>query len=119
MEPDASEVTAPLPSIPDPPMPVPDVTGADATVRGLPRRVDLTWRQKLIVDSSAVADIGLRTAIASVVGAAMVPRVARAALNPSSSHAENEALHQRLGRRIRSSTVACLLTARRVARARP
>lgn len=73
-------------------MPVPDITGADATARGLPRRVDLTWRQKLIVDSSAVADLGLRTAIASLVGAAMVPRVVRAAMNPSASHAENEAL---------------------------
>jgi SAM-dependent methyltransferase len=31
-------------------------------------------------------------------------------------HAENHALHQRLGRPIRSSTVACLVTARRVQR---
>ncbi len=46
----------------DPPIPVPDVAGADATARGLPRRVDLTLRQRLIVDSSAIADLGLRTA---------------------------------------------------------
>ena len=58
----------------DPPIPVPDVPGADATARGLPRRVDLTRRQRLIVDSSAIADLGLRTALASVVGAAMVPQ---------------------------------------------
>jgi hypothetical protein len=31
--------------------------------------------------------------------------------------AENDALHQRLGRPIRSGTVACLVTARRVQRA--
>ena len=48
-----SSDTTPL----DPPIPVPDVPGADATARGLPRRVDLTLRQRLIVDSSAVADI--------------------------------------------------------------
>jgi len=48
----------------DPPIPVPDVPGADASARGLPRRVDLTLRQRLIVDSSAVADIALRTATA-------------------------------------------------------
>ena len=44
----------------DPPIPVPDVAGADASIGGLPRRVDLTWEQKLIVDSSALADVGLR-----------------------------------------------------------
>ena len=43
----------------DPPIPVPDVPGADATVRGLPRRVDLTLRQRLIVDSSAVAALAV------------------------------------------------------------
>jgi pimeloyl-ACP methyl ester carboxylesterase len=57
----------------DPPIPVPDVAGADATVRGLPRRIDLTLRQRLIVDSSAVADIALRTAIASLLAATMLP----------------------------------------------
>src|SRR6478672_5201276 len=30
----------------DPPIPVPDVPGADASARGLPRRVDLTLRQR-------------------------------------------------------------------------
>jgi hypothetical protein len=46
----------------DPPIPVPDVPGADASVRGLPRRVDLTTRQRLIVDLSAVAGLGDRLA---------------------------------------------------------
>jgi pimeloyl-ACP methyl ester carboxylesterase len=76
----------------DPPIPVPDVRGADATPGGLPRRQDLSLRQKLIVDSSAIADVGLRTAIASIVGAAMLPRVAAAALHPADSRAEREAL---------------------------
>ena len=57
----------------DPPIPVPDVPGADASVRGLPRRADLTLRQRLIVDSSAVADIALRTAIASLLATTMLP----------------------------------------------
>ncbi|WP_280825566.1 alpha/beta fold hydrolase [Mycobacterium sp. OTB74] len=76
----------------DPPVPVPDVRGADATARGLPRRIDLTWQQKLIVDSSAIADLGLRTAIASVVGAAMFPRLAGAVLRPDDVRAEHEAM---------------------------
>lgn len=79
-------------SQPDVPIPVPDVAGADATARGLPRRVDLTRQQKLIVDSSAVADLGLRTAIATLVGAAMLPRLAGTALRPKDSRAERDAL---------------------------
>jgi pimeloyl-ACP methyl ester carboxylesterase len=57
----------------DPPIPVPDVAGADAGAGGLPRRADLTMRQRLIVDSSAVADLALRTAIASLLAVTMVP----------------------------------------------
>ncbi|MBX5487557.1 MAG: alpha/beta fold hydrolase [Mycolicibacterium hassiacum] len=57
----------------EPPIPVPDVPGADATARGLPRRAELTLWQRLIVDSSAVADIALRTSIASLLAATMLP----------------------------------------------
>jgi pimeloyl-ACP methyl ester carboxylesterase len=71
---------------------VPDVSGADATAGGLPRRADLTLQQRLVVDASAAADLGLRTAVASLVGAAMLPTVARAVLRPSDSRAEREAL---------------------------
>ena len=73
-----------------PPIPVPDVAGSDATARGLPRRVDLTPRQRLIVDSSAVADIGLRTAIASLLSVTMVPTLLAAALRRSESRAERD-----------------------------
>ncbi|BBY27633.1 alpha/beta hydrolase family protein [Mycolicibacterium sediminis] len=76
----------------DPPIPVLDVPGADATRGGLPRREDLTWEQRLIVDSSAVADLGLRTAIASVISATMLPRMAMSALRPSDTRAEHAAL---------------------------
>jgi pimeloyl-ACP methyl ester carboxylesterase len=54
--------------------------------------VDLTRRQRLIVDSSAIADLGLRTALASVVGAAMLPQVALAALNGSGAKEQRDAL---------------------------
>ena len=74
----------------DPPIPVPDVPGADASARGLPRRVDLTLRQRLIVDSSAVADLGLRTAIASLVGAAMLPPVLSPRCDGPSRSAEHD-----------------------------
>ena len=76
----------------DPPIPVPDVPGADATARGLPRRIDLTLRQRLIVDSSAMADIALRTAIASLIGATMVPSLLGTALRRSESRAESDYL---------------------------
>jgi pimeloyl-ACP methyl ester carboxylesterase len=76
----------------DPPIPVPNVPGADATSRGLPRRVDLTLRQRLIVDSSAIADLGLRTALASMVGVATLPQVARVGLNGSGARAQRDAL---------------------------
>jgi pimeloyl-ACP methyl ester carboxylesterase len=76
----------------DPPLPVPDVAGADATPRGLPRREDLSRRQRLIVDSSAIADLGLRTMIASIVGAAMLPRVTTAALRPADARVERDSL---------------------------
>ncbi|MEO8815854.1 MAG: alpha/beta fold hydrolase [Mycobacterium sp.] len=67
MTPEASPIS--------PPIPVPDIAGADAGAHGLPDRSELSWRQRLIVDASAVADIGLRTAVASLVGVAMIPPV--------------------------------------------
>ena len=44
------------------------------------------------MDFSAVADIVLRTAVASMIGAAMLPSVAGAALRPSESRAERDHL---------------------------
>lgn len=57
----------------DTPLPVPDMPGGEAGPRGLPARSELTWAQRAVVDASAAADLGLRTAIASLVGAAMLP----------------------------------------------
>jgi pimeloyl-ACP methyl ester carboxylesterase len=75
-----------------PPIPVPDVPGADAGVGGLPDRSEFPLRQRLIVDSSALADIGLRTMVASMVGIAMIPPVAAAAIRRSASRRERENL---------------------------
>jgi pimeloyl-ACP methyl ester carboxylesterase len=77
---------------PAPPIPVPDVPGADAGARGLPRRVDLTLRQRAIVDTSAIADIALRTAVSTVIGAAMLPTAVSALLRPAAARADRDRL---------------------------
>jgi pimeloyl-ACP methyl ester carboxylesterase len=76
----------------DPPLPLPDIPGEDAGARGLPDRSDLSLRQRLIVDSSAVADLGLRTAIASLVGAAMLAPIAASMIRRSENHRERDNL---------------------------
>jgi pimeloyl-ACP methyl ester carboxylesterase len=65
----------------EPPIPIPDVPGAEAGDRGLPDRAGLTAGQRLIVDASAISDIGLRTAIASMIGVAMVPAALTAGIS--------------------------------------
>ena len=77
---------------PDTPIPVPDIPGADACSRGLPDRSELSRLQRTIVDASAVADIGLRTAIASLVGAAMLPPILTSLIRRSNLDRERENL---------------------------
>ncbi|MGV0739319.1 alpha/beta fold hydrolase [Mycobacterium syngnathidarum] len=74
----------------EPPIPVPDVPGDDAGARGLPRRADLTMRQRAIVDASAIADIALRTGVASIVATSMVPTTLASMLHPSTFRTEND-----------------------------
>ncbi|BBX90106.1 peptidase [Mycolicibacterium boenickei] len=74
----------------EPPIPVPDVPGGDAGAGGLPRRADLTLRQRAIVDASAIADIALRTGVASIVATSMVPTALASMLHPSQSRTEND-----------------------------
>ena len=85
----------------DLPIPLPDVPGADAGSAGLPDRSELTLLQRVVVDASAAADIGLRTAISSVVGVAVAPTVLGTALRPSESKRErdNIAFYADLARR--------------------
>ncbi|OHV03049.1 alpha/beta hydrolase [Mycobacterium talmoniae] len=79
-------------SVLEPPIPVPDVPGAEAGAEGLPPRSALSAGQRVIVDASAIADLGLRTAIASLVGVAMVPPVLAAAARRDQSSAERASL---------------------------
>jgi len=76
----------------DMPIPMPDVPGADAGRGGLPDRSDLTLVQRAIVDSSAIADLGLRTAIASLVGVSMLPTVAAGIVRGSDMKRERKNL---------------------------
>lgn len=84
IEPDADDVELPIP--------VPDVPGADAGAEGLPDRSDLTAWQRLVVDSSALADVALRTAISTVLGVAMLPTIATSTVRPAQSRRELENL---------------------------
>lgn len=67
--PDANQV--------DPPIPVPDVPGADipAGAEGLPPRSALSPRQRLVVEAAALSDLALRTAVASVLSTTVTPAV--------------------------------------------
>lgn len=76
----------------DSPIPVPDVPGADASAGGLPDRSALPPRQRVIVEASAVSDVGLRTAVATMLGAAMLPPVLGTAVRRSESHRERDNL---------------------------
>ena len=64
-------------------IPIPDVAGADAGAQGLPDPSELSLRQRMIVESSALADLWLRTAVASMVGAAMIPPIVAEAIRHS------------------------------------
>lgn len=75
---------------PEVPIPLPDVPGADAGTEGLPNRANLTAWQRAIVDSSAFADIGLRTAVATVVGAAVLPTVAGTLIRRAEARTERD-----------------------------
>lgn len=76
----------------DPPIPILDVPGADAGRRGLPARSQLTAVQRATVDLSVLADLGLRTAVASMIGAAMLPTMVAELFQRSTVSREREAL---------------------------
>ncbi|MEO6795114.1 MAG: alpha/beta fold hydrolase [Mycobacterium sp.] len=82
-----SDATPPIPAIG-----IPDIVGADADEHGLPHRSDLSLQEKIIVDASAFSDIGLRTAVASMVAAAMVPSVLSTVVGREQSRRERNQL---------------------------
>ncbi|OBA84107.1 peptidase [Mycobacterium sp. 1164966.3] len=67
--------------------PIPDVPGADvpAGAEGLPRRSDLPLGQRLVVDTSAIGDLAMRTAVASVLTTTVAPVVVANVLRQSGS----------------------------------
>lgn len=77
----------------DPPVPIPDVPGADAGAEGLPPRSALSLRQRIVVESSAVGDIALRTAASSVLSTTVAPAVVATALLRVNSGSERSNLN--------------------------
>lgn len=52
-----------------------DVRGAEAIARIVPERSSMSVGRRLVVDSSALADLGLRTFVAAMFGVAMLPAI--------------------------------------------
>jgi dienelactone hydrolase len=76
----------------DPPLPIPDVPGADASVHGLPPRSALSARQRMVVEASAIGDLALRTSASSLLSATVAPVVIRANLCRANSGDERSNL---------------------------
>ncbi|EJO90957.1 alpha/beta hydrolase family protein [Mycobacterium colombiense] len=74
----------------DPPIPVPDVPGADlpAGAGGLPPHSALSPRQRMVVEASALGDLALRTWVASLLTTTVAPFVVAATLRQSDSATE-------------------------------
>ncbi|WP_343710131.1 alpha/beta fold hydrolase [Mycobacterium sp.] len=77
---------------PDPLGALPDSSGGDVRAGGLPPRSSLSPRQRLVVDASALGDVAVRTAVASMLGVAMAPAVGAAALHRAESQRERDNL---------------------------
>ena len=79
----------------DPPIPVPDVPGADvpAGADGLPPRSALSRRQRMVVEASAIGDLALRTWVASLLATTVAPVVVTTALRRADSVAERDNLN--------------------------
>ncbi|ORV09186.1 alpha/beta hydrolase family protein [Mycobacterium celatum] len=75
-----------------PPIPLPEVPGADAGAEGLPELSALPWRQRAIVEGSAVSDLGMRTAVATMLAVAMTPPVLATTLRRSEIRRERDNL---------------------------
>ncbi|GAB1816009.1 alpha/beta fold hydrolase [Mycobacterium sp. MUNTM1] len=74
----------------DPPIPVPDVPGADlpAGAGGLPPHSALSPRQRMVVEASALGDLALRTWVASLLTTTVAPFVVAGTLRQSHSATE-------------------------------
>ncbi len=77
----------------DPPVPIPDVPGGEAGAEGLPPLSALSLRQRLVVESSAVGDIALRTYASSLLSTTVAPAVVAHALRRLDSGGERANLN--------------------------
>ena len=79
----------------DPPIPVPDVPGADlpAGAGGLPPRSALSPRERLVVEASAIGDLALRTWVASVLATTVAPVVVATSVRHTRSGTERSNLN--------------------------
>jgi pimeloyl-ACP methyl ester carboxylesterase len=79
----------------DPPIPVPDVPGADlpAGAGGLPPRSALSPRERLVVEASAIGDLALRTWVASVLATTVAPVVVATSVRHPRSGTERSNLN--------------------------
>jgi pimeloyl-ACP methyl ester carboxylesterase len=79
----------------DPPIPVPDVPGADVPpgAPGLPPLSALTPRERGVVAASAVGDVALRTWVSSLLAATTAPVVVATALRHADSGTERSNLN--------------------------
>lgn len=85
----------------DPPIPVPDVPGArgadvPTSADGLPRRSELSLRQRMVVDVSAITDLTLRTAVASVLTTTVTPAVLAYAMRHPGNERRNLSFYAEL-----------------------
>jgi pimeloyl-ACP methyl ester carboxylesterase len=85
----ASAFVAPADPI-DPPVPVPDVAGADLGpgAGGLPPHSALSPRQRMVVEASAIGDLALRTWVSSLLTTTVAPAVVATALRRSEAATE-------------------------------
>ncbi|ETB05610.1 peptidase [Mycobacterium avium subsp. silvaticum ATCC 49884] len=74
----------------DPPIPVPDVPGADVPpgAGGLPPTSALSPRQRMVVEASALGDLALRTWVASLLSTTVAPFVVANALRHADAATE-------------------------------
>lgn len=77
----------------DPPLPIPDVPGADAGAEGLPPLSALSLRQRAVVEASALGDVALRTAASSLLSVTVAPAVVVNTLRRRASESERNSLN--------------------------
>jgi pimeloyl-ACP methyl ester carboxylesterase len=78
----------------DPPIPVPDVPGADVPpAGGLPPRSALSARERMVADASAIGDLALRTWVASLLATTVAPVVIASSVRRTSSGTERDNLN--------------------------